>query len=495
MNLSRLFDGLSRAYGTYQVTDSNGKKLSGNGLTKQEPLTKDIWELHLSGERSLGVIPIRDDNSLAFAAIDVDIYPLDIEALELRIRELELPLCVCRSKSGGAHLYLFVDKPGVAASLARMRMAEWAAELGYAGVEIFPKQDELRNKDDVGNWINMPYYGGDDDKLRYGYHEGRRLSMEEFVDVAISKMVQPKDLEDFQVMAVENDLLEGGPPCLQTLLRNGFPEGGRNISLFNLGVLARKKYGDDWGDKIDEMNEELLSTPLTAGEVAQIKRNLGKKSYFYKCNDSPINSVCQRSICMKRRYGIGGEASELPSDFKPEGSIRILTEEVYYITTVNGKRVSLNAQAMCSMHAFRVSVMSQTGYMVPMLKPRQFATIIQEITTNAQEVEAPQHSGRKGALMQEVLQIASGSNLAENWAQCLSGLPLRDDKGGVFLHPHQLVKILKRRLSLRSLEPQQLFEALNGEGVTIKEKKIGGRVFWHITELDSYEVLTEEESL
>jgi hypothetical protein len=27
-------------------------------------------------------------------------------------------------------------------------------------VEVFPKQDKLDSPDDVGNWINLPYYGG-----------------------------------------------------------------------------------------------------------------------------------------------------------------------------------------------------------------------------------------------------------------------------------------------------------------------------------------------
>ena len=116
MRIWDLFAGLDRAYGTYQVTDAEGKKLSGQARTVQQPLTRDVWELHLSGERSLGVIPIRDDNTVAFAAIDIDTYPLDLVALEAQIAELGLPLVVVRSKSGGAHLYLFIEE-GIAAQV------------------------------------------------------------------------------------------------------------------------------------------------------------------------------------------------------------------------------------------------------------------------------------------------------------------------------------------------------------------------------------------
>ena len=494
MKIWELFDGLDRAYGTYQITEKDGEKLIGEGITLHQKPTQDIWDLHLSGERSLGIIPIRDDDTVCFAAIDVDIYPLDHKELEANVKALNLPLVVCRSKSGGAHLYLFIKPPGAMAEKVRPKLAEWAAELGYSGVEIFPKQDEIRSKEDVGNWINMPYHGGNDDELRYAIVNGRKASLTAFIKEAIFKSITHDEL-DIVVIGGEQQLLEGGPPCLNTLVRTGFPSGSRNISLFNLGVFARKRWPDEWEDKIDELNEKLIDPSLSIGEVNQIKRNLAKKSYFYKCSDSPINAVCQRGICATRPFGIGGSGLDGAVDFKLEGSIRILTEDVYYITTINGKRVYLNAHSICGMHSFRIAVMQQTGYMVPNMKARQFAQIMQQMTIDAQEVEAPKHSGKRGLLLNEVINIASGSNVAENWGQCLSGLPLPDRKGGVYLHPHQLVKMLKRRLQMPSLLPEVLFEALLGEGVKIKETKRGGRSFWYLQDLDLFEDITEKEVL
>jgi hypothetical protein len=70
------------------------------------------YAAHLSGSgTSLGLIPLLEEDTCSFGAIDVDIQgekklnePID--KLEARIRKLELPLVVCRSKSGGAHLVL-----------------------------------------------------------------------------------------------------------------------------------------------------------------------------------------------------------------------------------------------------------------------------------------------------------------------------------------------------------------------------------------------------
>ena len=93
------------------------------------------------------------------------------------------------------------------------------------------------------------------------------------------------------------------------------------------------------------------------------------------------------------------------------------------------------------------------------------------------------------------MNIASNTNVAENWKQCISGLPLPDDKGGVYLYSHQLVKILKRRLQMPSLLPETLFEALLGENVKIKEKKIGGRTFWYLQDLGVLDDIVEEDTL
>ncbi len=493
MKIWELFNGLDRAYGTYQITEKDGEKLAGKGRTMQSPVTQDIWDLHLSGERSLGIIPIRDDNTIVFAAIDVDTYPLDHKELEAKVKALHLPLIVCRSKSGGAHLYLFIKSPGAMAEKVRPKLAEWAAELGYSGVEIFPKQDEIRTKEDVGNWINMPYFGGNDDDLRYAIVNGKRASITSFIKEALLRSITHDEL-DLVAIGEEQQLLTGGPPCLNTLVRTGFPSGNRNISLFNLGVFTRKRWPDEWQDKLNDFNERYMDPPLGAGEVAQIKRNLEKKTYFYKCSDAPINAVCQRSICVNRPYGIGGDAFDAV-DFKLEGGIRFMTEDVYYIVTVQGKRVYLNSHALVGMHAFRIAVVQQTGFLVPNMKARQFAQVMQDMTTNAQEVDAPKHSGKRGLLLNEVVNIASHTNVAENWAQCISGLPMPDDKGGVYLYPHQLVKMLKRRLSMPGLLPEVLFEALEAEGVKIKEKKIGGRSFWYLQDLSLLEHLDEEQPI
>ena len=59
----------------------------------------------------------------------------------LKVLGLNLPLIVCRSKSGGAHVFLFT-KENIPASLMQSKLKEMAIILGYEGSEIFPNKQK-----------------------------------------------------------------------------------------------------------------------------------------------------------------------------------------------------------------------------------------------------------------------------------------------------------------------------------------------------------------
>ena len=108
----KIFSGLTIAYGQYQKGErgSNGK-LKGKAFIVRKNVTDDLWKHHLAGDPpALGIIPITEDNNCKWGCIDVDVYNLKHHNLVQTIRELKLPLIVCRSKSGGAHIFLFTTE-------------------------------------------------------------------------------------------------------------------------------------------------------------------------------------------------------------------------------------------------------------------------------------------------------------------------------------------------------------------------------------------------
>ena len=104
-----IFQGLNRAHGVTKVSEinSNGNKIKGKSFIIREDITYDHWVDHISGKESLGVIPINDDNKCKWGCIDIDVYNVDHLVLMRNIKGLSLPLVTFRSKSGGAHLFLF----------------------------------------------------------------------------------------------------------------------------------------------------------------------------------------------------------------------------------------------------------------------------------------------------------------------------------------------------------------------------------------------------
>ena len=108
-----IFEGLDRAHGVTKVGESNGdgNKIKGKSFVQRGMVTDELWQKHLDGvEPSLGIIPINENNTCKWGCIDVDDYPLDHSALFKKIKKLNLPLVYCKSKSGGAHLFIFMKK-------------------------------------------------------------------------------------------------------------------------------------------------------------------------------------------------------------------------------------------------------------------------------------------------------------------------------------------------------------------------------------------------
>lgn len=285
-----IFEGSRRAHGVFNVNlHTTGLKQQGVAKTiKTAGPTRENWREHLEGKSGLGIIPINEENQVRWGAIDIDTYSLDIPELVKKIDSYKLPLVVCRSKSGGAHVFCFVDD-FIPAGDMQDKLRELAAGLGYGGVEIFPKQREvLVDRGDIGSWLNMPYFEGED-SVRYGHNpNGVALTPEEFVVFVRSQTITHDQLLELSVPEVDD--IKGGPPCLKILLKQGFPEGTRNNGLFNVGVYLKQATPDKWENQIEEYNRKYVTPPLPAQEVLTLISTLKKKEYNYKCNDEPIRS-------------------------------------------------------------------------------------------------------------------------------------------------------------------------------------------------------------
>ena len=396
-----IFTGLERAHGCTYVEKKNvdGTKVKGQSFVKRQQVTEDLWKNHLKGcEPSLGIIPINEENKCRWGCIDIDSYAgFDHKKLIKQITKLNLPLVTTRSKSGGAHIFLFTTVP-VDAELIRKKLVSIGSILGFGSSEVFPKQIELKSKDDTGNFLNLPYFNCEK-TTRYAFLEnGEAASLDGFFGLYERNKLTPDQLEKLIIKRQESELSDG-PPCMETLAAEGISEGGRDNALFHYTVYAKKKWPSEWKNKIILFNEKVMNPPLDDASVERIKEQHDKKDWGYKCKDEPMCSFCDKELCRTRKYGIGGMALfPVLSDLQ-----KIELDEPYYYVNVDGQRVKLdNVETLLEQRLFQRAVAKQIDKRPPRISPKEFGQYTDLLLAGIEKVPAPAGSSKIDQLQEHL---------------------------------------------------------------------------------------------
>lgn len=421
-SFSDLFRGYSAKYGVYHISnDPDSVKQKGRAITVDGPLTEEIWKRHLDGiSPGIGIVPLDENNTCSFAAIDIDVYKgLDYRKIENDCKNL--PVILCKSKSGGVHIYMFFEKP-VKAQLAQGRMSEIAAALGFGKAEIFPKQTK-RIKDEVGNWINLPYFGS----TRKAFYQGSDLDLEDFLALANRRLVTEEWLAGFKLMrdgAQGEDYLDG-PICLQNIVTRGIPEGTRNHVVFTAGVYFKRKYGSfNFEEKVIEFNQKHCAEPLRNQEVQTIISSVKKKDYGYECNKEPLCQFCDKYACRKREFGIGknndGGMNVILSNL-----VKIKTEPpMWRVDLFNGvdtSTVTLDTiDDLLNLRKFRILALERTHAVIPMTKQNKWDETISDLMGTLTEEDAPRDASERGQLLNHLMDfITENENLDPDARDCV----------------------------------------------------------------------------
>lgn len=423
-----LFEGWSRNYGIYRITgevDERGKML-GQATSVAGEVSLELWDAHLIGRQGLGVIPITDQSKVKFAAIDVDIYDLDLRALARKIEEEKLPLVPCRTKSGGAHLYLFLSD-WASAKMVQQRMREMAAKLGYGTCEIFPKQHTiLASRGDIGQWINMPYFKAATTD-RYGIDvNGAAIPIDKFVRVCFDKIMEPETLAATRFSAnISDDPLIEGPPCLNHLALKGFPLGTRNNGLFNMGIYAQKLDPDNWQTLLHDFNKKYMDPPLSPSEVQGVLKSLNKaKGYNYTCKQQPIVSHCNVNKCRACKYGVGVSGVGMP---KYGTLCKVNTNPpIWFVDVEGGGRVELSTEDLQQIRGYQRRCMEGSNMLPPLLKGEVWNEVVAKLLDEVTVVEVPEESTPQGLLRQFLNDFCTSRVRGKSRDELLLGKPFLD---------------------------------------------------------------------
>lgn len=482
--MMRLFAGYAKHHGRFAIKPEHGQtKTKGQAWTSTGPATAEVWEQHLTARGAgLGVIPLREDDTCLFAAIDVDKYNLDLKAVETSIGDL--PLVVCRSKSGGAHLYLFLAEPVPAREVIQV-LTRLAAALGFGGSEIFPKQSVRASDRDIGNWINLPYY--DFEKtVRYGYAGGRSLEIEEFLDEAERKRVTYDELlrlEAPAVREVDDDLFKDGPPCLQRIAAlGGLVPGTQNDGLMAVTTYLKRRWPDHWRDKLQAYNNALCDPPHELTRLLGLQKNHEKKDYEYRCNLPPLKAYCDRRTCLQREFGVGGGRSgpgeiEITSMTKYEGE-----PTLWGIELGPEVRVMVDTDTLYSQARFNKLCMDTVSRCPGTMPPGRWFKYLDDKLKEADVVPSPEDASPEGQFWLLFDAFATGRVQARRQDELLLDKPFREG-GFVLFKSSALFKYLDEH-RYRIPTHHQVWQWMRERGAEKKGINIKGKYInvWRIAD-------------
>jgi hypothetical protein len=495
--LNRIFVGNNAGHGEFVINSQKGSKITGQAKTIKGPVNEDIWRKHLDGTLGIGIVPICNDSTCTWGAIDVDQYDgLDLEELSVKILS---PLVLCRSKSGGMHVYLFTNVP-VAATVMRKKLALVARSLGQPNAEIFPKQDKMKDGD-IGNWINMPYFSGDK-STRYCIKNGLALSVEEFVNLVSESSINSQQLVAYHpedLYEEETDVeFKDAPPCIRTLVKKGFPPGSRNSALFSMGVFARMKFSSGWEDKVFDYNQRFMG-PGTYSEVAGIIRSLNKKSYVYRCKDQPLLSECCKDLCYESTYGIkphnDEEKSRRPNILdQVERPVKCFApttdskDDPYWVFEINGSTIDVTVDMARSQTVFAREYLRQYHQVVLPIKDSKWVKEINELLSTAEIHQLAPDAGPEGQMWVHLEEFCTGKSKARVREEMLLGKPWHEDDRTYF-RSSDFMKYLDQQ-RFRALKDNEIFRTLKTRKVKHHHMNLKGK---HVTcwSIESFSVQNE----
>ena len=483
-----IFTGLKRAHGcTYiNTTPKEGVKLKTKSFVKREQVTSDHYKNHLHGvEPSLGIIPINEEDMCKWGCIDIDSYAgFDHQKLIRKIKTLNLPLVVCRSKSGGAHVFLF-SEDFVEAKTMRDKLNQIRAVLGFGNAEVFPKQIELKSEEDTGNFLNLPYFNHEV-STRYAFKDdGSAATLEEFY--GIYNNAKQLDVGSIKVLRPDSEFSDG-PPCIETLAAEKISEGGRNAALFHFGVYAKKKWPNNWKEKISWFHENYIVGDLDQREIDIIKNQHEKKDWGWKCNDVPMCNVCDKQLCKTRQFGIGNSVMfpEL-SDLQ-----EIQLEEPYYYLNIDGKRLKLpSAKYLRQQPLFEEACIAGIGIFPPTMKIKDWKILVNQLLSTREIIPPPKGTSKKDQLQNHLEEFCTNrTSTTVEKDDIKKGAVFTDEGKHYFLFDSFFYGFLqRRRWDVKFQETSQMLREHCG---CTTERIILGKSRPTVTMVDSFEKKSED---
>ena len=450
----KFFDGYRSAYGLADFEHEEAKVDPESGKKKPvyrwnyEPLTEQVYQSHLEGKISIGIQPCNQDSEARLGVIDVD--PTDYDNFNKKffidvIQDYELPLIPIESKSGGLHLCLFMDQFTDAKAVKSFLTNLLPLFKLKPSNEIFPKQTELTREEETGKlkpgqFINLPYYGGQRCALNT---DGTLFQLDKFLELVEANLVS-KDQLKIITENIDKKIYEGtdadlmdGPPCLADISKISKKDGfdGKDRFMYNYHVFAKMKYPDGWEQKVknapvkffEERHANAWDDKILVAKLKSWKRS----DKGYTCTQSPLSDFCKKGICVKKRFGVlAGSKGSYPI-LTNLRKIEIFEEPEYEfdITKPDGIATATvfcrSIEHLNDQRKRRNAIAKAAGFLPPLIKGDEEQRVMDDLYKTQKTVQPPIGTSPKEKL-HDVLHSKINGPKATNDAAFKSGSVLME---------------------------------------------------------------------
>ena len=414
----KYFDGYREAYGLADFEHEEAKIDPESGKKRPvyrwnfEPLTEEIYNSHVEGKISIGIQPCNTDKEARLGVIDID--PKDYADFDKKffidkIQEFDLPLIPVESKSGGLHLWIFIDEFMSAKDIVSFLTNLLPLFKLKPNTEIFQKQTELTRDESTGKigpgqFINLPYYGGERKGLNV---DGTSFTLDNFLQLIEANTVSKNDLQQI-TEGIDKKIYEGvngdfidGPPCMAVLSKLSKEKNfdGKDRFMYNYHVLVKMKYPDTWEDKVKNAPvkyfEEIHGNAWTDQKLKAKIKSWAKTEKGYTCNQDPLFEHCKKGICVKKKFGVlSGSKGSYPALTnlrkieifeEPEYEFDVTKPDGIGKATVHCKSIEhLNDQ-----RKRRNAIAKAAGFLPPLIKGDAEQTVMDELYKTQTTVSPP----------------------------------------------------------------------------------------------------------
>lgn len=413
---------LFRGNPSYHITCNPQLPKDKQVITRKAEYTLAEMQAHLAGSMGLGTSPLLPDHTCVFGGIDIDVrdgVPVSLTAIVARVADAHFPLVVCRSRSGGAHLYVFFRRPAPA-SRVRALLGKWAAKLQIEGTDcIIPAADfqqiDVDGRPHISRSFNLPYLGGDaTDRYAIARDGVTQLTLAGFLDLAEASLVEPS-----MVMELPSTDYDQAPPCVQRLIDEGIPAGLRNEALTQIAIYQRRREPElDPLPALLDYNARLVDPPLKQDEVKKIAKSINRRDYHYRCKIEPCKSLCNSAVCVTRKYGItrsegrDNQASDVLADITFDDICRVqnTADGGVYKLSINGHAATVAATRLFSVSGARILLAESFHLVLPgAVGHNKWVDFITPLVASAREqITAPEVDTESGAIGEQLDEFIAG---------------------------------------------------------------------------------------